>query len=98
MSKILDIWLAKFTFLQLGLQFVLVKSVKDFSQMSFVLFCIIIINEYMAQINQNEIINVTSHNAFIKYRWCIAQSKRKCSIFKQPMSSDKRSFFTSIVS
>ena len=61
MSKILDIWLAKFTFLQLGLHFVLVKSIEDLAQMSFMLFCIVAINQYTVQVNQNKIINVTGH-------------------------------------
>ena len=47
MPKVLDIWLAKFTFLEFGLKFMLVQSVKDLSQMSLVLFCIIAINEYI---------------------------------------------------
>ena len=47
MPKILDIWLAKFTFLEFGLEFMLAQSVKNVSQMSFVLFCIVAINEYM---------------------------------------------------
>ena len=45
MPKILDIWLAKLTFLEFGLQLVFTQSVKDTSQMSFVLICIVAINE-----------------------------------------------------
>ena len=51
MPKVLDIWLAKFTFLEFGLQFVLAKSIKDLSQMILVLFCIVPINENIVKID-----------------------------------------------
>ena len=51
MPKILDIWLAKFTFLEFSLKFMLAKSVKNLLQMSFVLFCIIALNENIIQID-----------------------------------------------
>ena len=50
MPKILDIWLAKFTFLEFDLKFVFAQSVKDTSQMSFVLFCIVAINKNIVRI------------------------------------------------
>ena len=45
MPKVLDIWLAKITFLEFGLQFVFAQSVNDTSQMSFMLVCIVAINK-----------------------------------------------------
>ena len=54
MPKVLDIWLAKFTFLEFGLQFVLAKLIKDLSQMSLMLFCIIAINENIVKVDQNK--------------------------------------------
>ena len=101
MHKILDIWLAKFAFLQLGLQFVLAKSVKDLSQTSFVPFSIVVINEYIVKVNQNKIINVTRYyyiRKVLEGRLCIAQSKQKHGIFKWPILGDKSGLFTSIVS
>ena len=51
MPKILDMWFAKFTFLEFGLKFVFAQSVKDLPQMSFVLFCIVALNEDIVQID-----------------------------------------------
>ena len=51
MPKVLDIWLAKLTLLEFGLQFMFAQSVKDMSQMSFVLFCIVAINKNIIQID-----------------------------------------------
>ena len=51
MPKVLDIWLAKFTFLEFGLKFTLVQSVKDLSQMSLVLFCTVAINKNIIKID-----------------------------------------------
>ena len=70
MSKILDIWLDKFAFLQLGLQLVLAKSVGDLAKMSLVLFCVVTINEYIIKVNQNEVINVTKHYHIHKILEC----------------------------
>ena len=51
MPKIIDIWLSKFTFLEFGLKFMLAKLIKDLSQMSLVLFCIVTINENTIKID-----------------------------------------------
>ena len=51
MPKVLDIWLAKVTFLEFGLKFMLAQSVKDLPQMSFVLFCIVAISNNTIQID-----------------------------------------------
>ena len=79
----------------------LAKSVKDPAQMSFVLFCVVATNEYIIQINQSEVINVTRHysiHKLLEHRWCITKPKQKYSVFKQPITSAKCSLFTSIVS
>ena len=57
MPKVLDSWLAKLIFLEIGLQFVLTKLIKDLLQMGFMLFCIVAINEYIIKVDQNKIIS-----------------------------------------
>ena len=52
MPKVLDLWLANFTFLEFGLQFVFMKLIKDLSQMSFMLFCTVTINKYIIKVDQ----------------------------------------------
>ena len=79
----------------------LTKSVKDLSQMSFEVFCIVAINEYIITVNQNKVINVTRYyciHKMLEGRWCIAKPKWKHSILKQPIPGDESSLFTSIIS
>ena len=44
-SKVLDIKLSEFALLQLGPQLMLVESAEDFTQVRFMLFCTVTINE-----------------------------------------------------
>ena len=100
MPKILDIWLAKFTFLEMGLKFVLAKLIKDLSQMSLVLLSSYPYKEEYCQGRLNKVINVTRHHRIhqtLESRQCITQSKWKYSVFKQPIPAYKSCLFTGIV-
>ena len=78
----------------------LAKIVKDLTQMSLELFCIVVIIEYIVKVHQHEVINGTRHyhiNKMPEGRRCIAQSKQKHSIIKYTISCDKCGLFTSMV-
>ena len=50
----------------------LVQLVKDLSQMSLMLFCVVAINEYIVQIDKNKVKNVTRHHSI---HWMLERSR-----------------------
>ena len=95
MAQICHMRLAKVTFLEFGLQFVLTESIKHLAEVKFVLVLIVAIYQDIVQIHQNELVNEPMHNRIhqtLEGTGGVTQAQRQNRILKQAIPSYKRGF------